>query len=122
LFGPAELPAHPARIIAMHDNAVIIADAQGVIRFWSAGAEARFGHAAGDSVGKMLDLIVPEEYRVQHWAGFHRAVAAGRAGIEGQVNPFPVVTASGAVVPTPGRLTLLRDADDTVIGAMVVFG
>ena len=48
----------------------IYADAVGGIGFWNAGAEATFGHSAAEVSGKRVDLIVPEEYRAMHWAGF----------------------------------------------------
>src|SRR4051794_19879525 len=74
---------------------VVLTDAEGVIRFWSAGAETAFGYAAIEAVGQTLDLIVPAEYSDAHWAGFRRAMAAGAAA-EGQINPFPVRRADGA--------------------------
>jgi PAS domain S-box-containing protein len=101
---------------------VVLTDAEGVIRFWSAGAETAFGYAAIEAVGQTLDLIVPAEYSDAHWAGFRRAMAAGAAAAEGQISPFPVRRADGAVSPVPGRLTLIRRADGLTIGAMVAFG
>ena len=56
--------------------AVVMADSTGVIRIFSPGAQALFGHDAGTAVGQTLDLLVPERYRDQHWAGFARG---GRA-------------------------------------------
>jgi len=105
----------------MNSNAVVIADSTGVIRFWSVGAEQAFGYSAAEAVGETLDLIVPAEYREAHWDGFRRAVASGAAPLEGQVNPFPVRQADGAVASVPGRLTLVRRAQGQVIAAMVVF-
>jgi PAS domain S-box-containing protein len=104
------------------DNAVVIADAEGVIRFWSPGAERAFGYDAAEALGQTLDLIVPAEFQTQHWAGFRRALKTGAAAMDGQVGPFPVRRADGEVAPTPGRLTLVREPDGPVIGAMVVFG
>jgi PAS domain S-box-containing protein len=108
--------------MSMDNHAVVIADADGVIRHWSGGAVAAFGHDAADCVGQTLDRIVPPQFRPAHWAGFRRAMAAGTAGIEGQVGPFPVQCADGAIVEAPGRLSLLRLASGQVIGAMVIFG
>lgn len=106
----------------MDNNAVVIADPAGVIRFWSKGAEKAFGYSAERAVGQTLDLIVPPEYRQAHWIGFERAVESGAAGVEGLISPFPVRHACGDVAPAPGRLTLVRQAQGKVIAAMVVFG
>ena len=105
----------------MNCNPIVIADAEGVIRFWSPGAEATFGYSAAQSVGQTLDLIVPAEYRDAHWKGFRRAVTSGKA-VEGQVNPIPVNTADGEIITVPGQLTLVRQASGQVIAVMVVFG
>jgi PAS domain S-box-containing protein len=106
----------------LDNNAIVIADTAGVIRFWSNRAQSAFGHSAQDAVGRTLDLIVPHEFRVAHWAGFHRAISAGSAAAEGQPNLFPVLDANGLVKQAPGKLTLLRAGDGAVIGCMVVFG
>ena len=106
----------------MDKTAVIVADATGAIRFWSAGAEAAFGHPAGVALGQTLDLIVPPDFRDAHWIGFRRAVETGVAGVEGLTTPFPVRCADGRVAEAPGRLTLVRAPHGQVVGAMVVFG
>ncbi len=105
----------------MDNHAIVIADAAGLIRFWSAGAEKTFGQAARHALGQSLDLIVPPEYRQPHWAGFRQAMASGAAAVEGKSIPFPVRRSDGQIVPLDGRLTLLREPDGQVIAAAVVF-
>jgi PAS domain S-box-containing protein len=73
----------------LDNNAVVIADAAGVIRFWSSGAEKTFGHACERAVGRTLDLIVPSEYRQAHWNGFRKAIASGAAAAEDAPGRFP---------------------------------
>jgi len=104
-----------------NDNAVVIADAAGVIRFWSAGAEKAFGYASTHALGQTLDLIVPPEYRQAHWTGFLHAMASGTASVEGKAVPFPARRADGETAALSGRLTLLREPDGMVIAAMVIF-
>lgn len=103
----------------MDTNLIVIVDTAGIIQFWSAPA---FGHSPHLAIGKTLDLIVPPQHREAHWRGFRRAMASGKAAAEGQVGEFPFLRADGECGPVPGRLTLLRQAQDRVIGAMVVFG
>jgi PAS domain S-box-containing protein len=105
----------------LNDHAVVVADAAGVIRFWSPGAEKAFGHAAEHALGETLDLIVPPEYRQAHWAGFRKAMASGAAAVEGRAVPFPACGADGEIAALSGRLTLLREPDGSVIAAVVVF-
>ena len=105
----------------MDRTAVVMADRDGLIQFWSPRAETAFGFPASEAVGQSLDLIVPPEYRPDHWQGFRRAFSAGEASAEGQVGPFPVRLASGEIVATLGRLSLIRRPDGAVIGALVAF-
>jgi PAS domain S-box-containing protein len=105
----------------MIDEAVVLADPSGVIRYWSGGAESLFGFPADEAVGQTLDLIVPAEHRQAHWTGFRRAFQAGAAAAEGQTAPFPARHANGEILPRPGRLTLVRRPQGDVVAALVVF-
>jgi PAS domain S-box-containing protein len=58
-------------------DALIFADADGIIRLWNPGAEALFGFSAAEAVGHSLDLIIPEPMRKAHWDGFRQAVSRG---------------------------------------------
>ena len=40
--------------------AIVAADRDGIICFWNPGVERIFGHAAADTIGHSLDLIIPE--------------------------------------------------------------
>ena len=69
-----------AALAGNRHSAVIYARGDGGIGFWNAGAEALFGHSPEEALGKRVDLIVPEEYRAMHWAGFGRAIGSAWRG------------------------------------------
>ncbi len=104
----------------MDNHAVVIADSSGTIRLWNHGAERLFGYSPIEAIGKSLDLIVPSEFREQHWNGFHRAMETGSANAENQPCELPIACRSG-LTAAPAVFTLLRSAQKSVIGAMVVF-
>ena len=106
----------------MDSHAIVIADRTGTIRQWSEGAESLFGYHAADAMGQSLDLIVPPEYRDQHWAGFRHAMESGAAKLDGQSTEIPVKCQDGTLTVFPGAFSLLRDAGRQVIGVMVIFG
>jgi len=106
---------------AMDQHAIIIADAGGVIRLWSAGAAALFAHQAAQAVGSKLDLVVPPEFRDAHWNGFGHAMVTGSANGEGTFFDAPVLCGSGEVKTFRGQLHVLRDESRTPIGAMAIF-
>ena len=101
--------------------AVLVVDASGVIQSWSPGAEELLGFSQSAVVGETLDVIVPEDFRQRHWAGFHRAMASGSSYIDGQAAILPVLCGDGKVHHLAGRLTLLRDPTGRVVGAMALY-
>jgi PAS domain S-box-containing protein len=105
----------------VNNVALILADISGQIHFWSAGAVALFGHSAAEAVGKRVDLIVPPQYRDEHWAGFDAAMKSGIAKYDGQVMDLPVLCKDGNVIEFSAQLMFLRDARRAVIGALGIF-
>ena len=105
----------------MKTHALVMVDAAGVIRVWSPGAEALFGYDEASAVGQTLDLIVPEDYRGRHWAGFRAAASSGTTKMDEPVANIPITCQDGSVVRFPGRLMVLRDAKNKIIGAMGIF-
>ena len=101
--------------------AVLVVNASGVIQSWSEGAEELLGHGRSMVLGKTLDVIVPEEFRQRHWAGFHRAMASGSSLIDGQAAILPVLCGDSQVRRLAGRLSLLRDPSGEVVGAMAIY-
>jgi PAS domain S-box-containing protein len=98
-----------------------VVDASGVIQSWSSGAEELLGHSQSSVIGKTLDVIVPEDFRQRHWAGFHRAMASGTSFIDGQAAILPVLCGDGQVHHLAGRLSLLRDPSGGVVGAIAIY-
>ena len=44
-------------------DAVIYADAKGIIQFWNAGAERIFGFGPSEALGQSLDIIIPRSFK-----------------------------------------------------------
>ena len=108
----------------MPDNdvrAIVVADTDGMIVHWNDGAQVLLGHAAADAVGQSLDLIVPDDFRERHWAGFHRAMSTGECKLDRPAAHLPVKCADGAVNVFPARLVFLTDAHDRAAGALGIF-
>ena len=103
------------------EPALVLAEPSGVIRAWNPGAEALFGHAAADAIGRTLDLIVPPEYRERHWAGIRAAMAAGNGNIDHSSFNIPALHRDGTVIRVAVRLLVVQDSRNRVAGAMAVF-
>jgi PAS domain S-box-containing protein len=103
--------------------AIVVADSQGMIRHWNADAEALFGHATADAVGKTLDVIVPSGgLRERHWAGLRRATETGEMRLDRAATNVPVLCKDGTVRAFPGRFVLLQGPRGEVAGYVGVFG
>ena len=111
----------PSKGKAMDQHAIVIADRNGVIRLWSEGAERLIGHPAASAVGQKLDLIVPPEFRPQHWHGFGMVMDGGPAGSAGQFFDLPVKCRGGETKTLRGQLHVLRNESSSAIGAMAIF-
>jgi PAS domain S-box-containing protein len=101
-------------------TAVIYARADGVVGFWNAGAEALFGHSPEEALGKRVDLIVPEEYRAMHWAGFARAIGSAWQGSPAW-GPIEGLHKNGERVPLEVFLTPIQEADNRAAGVLGFF-
>ena len=106
--------AHP---MAMADE-LIFADREGVIRRWSASAEALFGYRAEEAVGKSLDLIIPQHLRAAHWRAYRAAIAAGRTRLDGRPMRTRGTRKDGGKVYLEMSFGLVTDANGAVLGAV----
>jgi PAS domain S-box-containing protein len=98
-------------------DAVIFADRDGKIKFWSRSAERVFGFAAAEALGQSLDLIVPERQRARHWEGYDRVMASGASRYgEGDLLAVPAVRKDGRRISIEFTILPLYDAVETVLG------
>jgi PAS domain S-box-containing protein len=105
-----------AELLAATDDAVIVTDAAGVVRFYNPAAEAMFGYPRQQAVGATLDLIIPERLRERHWDGFHQAIARGITSYAGRLLAVPALRADGTQISVEFTVVLLRDEAGSVRG------
>ena len=105
----------------MQDQAIVIANVDGVIELWSEGAARLFGYSAVEAVGQKLDLVVPPDLRDHHWNGFRAAMGRGAANGEGTFFDIPGLCRSGEIKTFRGQLHVLRNERKGAIGAMAIF-
>jgi PAS domain S-box-containing protein len=107
-------------VIAHAPDAIIFADCAGVIRLWNRAAEAMFGHGAADAIGQTLDLIVPEPYRIAHWAGFSRAVEQGGFARSDVLLTSRALTKDGRIIMVELAAAIVRSPSCRVQGIMAI--
>jgi PAS domain S-box-containing protein len=97
-------------------DAIVVADREGLIRFWNVGAEATFGYTAAEAMGKSLDIIIPENLRQRHWAGYDAVMASGVTRYGTELLKVPALHRSGQRVSIEFRIALLRNDRGAIIG------
>ena len=90
-------------------DAILVADKEGLIRYWNNGAEALFGQTATEAVGQSLDLIIPENLRGRHWEGYERVMATGETKYKTGLLAAPGQRKDGSRISLEFSMVLLRD-------------
>jgi PAS domain S-box-containing protein len=88
-------------------DAVIVADAEGMIVFWNRAATRLFGWAEDDARGRTLDLIIPERLRARHWAGYAEVMASGVTRYGERLLEVPALHRDGRRLSIAFTVTLL---------------
>lgn len=109
-----------AAAIDLAADVVITVDSGGRITSWNAAAARVFGHVPEDAVGQTLALIVPEEHRPRHVAGFHAAMESGVLGHHGHPALVEGVTRAGDRVPLEMTLAVLPGEHGAAGGVVAI--
>lgn len=104
-----ELTAHIIKLVDGSQDAILISDREGVIRYWNAGAERILGYPASEAVGQSLDLFIPEKLRGRHWEGYHRVMASGETKYKTGLLTSPGIRKDGSQVSLEFSMVLLKD-------------
>ncbi len=104
-------------LVARAADAIIVADAEGIIRLWNEGAARIFGFTAAEAVGQSLDLIIPAGLRARHWAGFSHTMATGESRYGGgDVLAVPALRKDGGRISVEFTIVPFHDADGRIAG------
>jgi len=107
-------------IVAQAPDAMIYTDREGTIRIWNHAAEAVFGYAAAEVLGRNLDLIIPERFRAAHWAGFTKAVESGETKYEGRALTTRSAHKDGSRLYLDLSFGLIKDRAGVVTGVLAI--
>jgi PAS domain S-box-containing protein len=103
-------------LVANTTDAVIIGDAEGMIRHWSPGAEAMFGHSAQEAIGASLEIIIPENLRARHNEGYFAVMAGGPLKPGRKTLAVPALRSDGQRISVEFSMALLRDDGGRLVG------
>jgi PAS domain S-box-containing protein len=111
-----ETPTDYQQLVEVIGDAVVVADARGVIDLWNPASERLFGFTQAEALGNSLDLIIPERLRARHWAGFGKTMATGETRYSHDVLRVPAVHKDGRALSIAFTVGLLYGPQREVIG------
>ena len=115
-------PAHFAeRLVSGMSDAIVYADAEGVIRVWNPGATRIFGFTEAEALGRSLDLIIPENLRERHWQGYRTTMRTGQSRYgDGQILSVPAVRKDGKRVSVEFTIVPFKDNAGQMVGIAAI--
>ena len=100
-------------------DAIIAADAQGMILFWNKGAEALFGYTEDEVLRQPLTMLMAERFRALHNEGLRRARESGKSRLSDQIIELEAVRKSGDVFPMEMSLSTWLRAEKRFFGGVI---
>jgi PAS domain S-box-containing protein len=104
------------QITSQAPEAILIADCDGIIRFWNSGAERLLGYSSDEAVGQSLDLFIPEKLRNRHWEGYRRVMSTGESKYKTGLLTSPGTRKDGSQVSLEFSMVLLKDEEGKMQG------
>ena len=99
------------RILEAMFDSVVAVDEAGSLVAMNRAAEELFGHRRESAIGKRLDnLLIPEQYRERHRAGFSLLVETGDSPILNSRMEVQGLRSDGTEIPVELTVTQLEDA------------
>jgi len=102
-------------------DAIVYADAEGLIRFWNAGAERTFGFSETEALGQSLDIIIPESLRKRHWDGYAETMRTGKSRYgDGDILAVPALRKDGTRISIEFTIMAFRDEAGRMVGIAAI--
>ncbi|MGA8180290.1 MAG: PAS domain S-box protein [Desulfobacterales bacterium] len=108
------------QIVENSQDAILIADRNGVIDLWNTGAEAIFGYTKEEAHGKSLDLIIPEKLRERHWQGYHTVMKTGETRYGKELLKVPAIRKDGKSISIEFTIMPIKDPSNQIMGIAAI--
>lgn len=116
-----DIDSFSLRFVRESSDAIIYADADGVIRFWNDAAIRIFGFSAAEAIGRSLDIIIPVNLRQRHWDGYNATMQTGRTRYgAGDLLAVPALRKDGARISVEFTIVPFRDDAGRMVGIAAI--
>jgi PAS domain S-box-containing protein len=101
-------------------DAVIVMDADGLVRDWNPSAEDIFGYSWNEAIGRELaELVIPPAYRAAHRAAFRRYLETRQATILDRRLELTALRQDGSEFPVELTITRVPDIEPPLFAGFV---
>jgi PAS domain S-box-containing protein len=107
-------------VLTATPEAIVVCDADGMIRLWNNGAQRMFGYSSSEALGQSLDIIIPVKLRKRHWDGYHNTMATGQTRYGDKLLSVPATHRDGHRLSIDFSVALLQQQDGRVVGISAV--
>ena len=107
-------------VLTATPEAVVVCDADGLIRLWNAGAQRVFGYSSSEAIGQSLDIIIPAKLRQRHWDGYHKTMATGETRYGDKLLSVPASHQDGHRLSVEFSVALLAHHDGRIVGISAI--
>lgn len=102
-------------------DAIVVSDANGIIKFWNSGAERIFGFSSAEAVGQSLDIIIPPNLRKRHWDGYSKTMETGKTKYgAGDLLSVPAIRKDGQRISTQFSILGLSDSSGSLTAVAAI--
>ncbi|MGE8203217.1 EAL domain-containing protein [Heyndrickxia sp. NPDC080065] len=106
-------------VIESANDAIIIMDSEGTIISWNNGARNIFGYEEREIIGKNLQVIMPNSYRVTHQEGMKRFISTGQPHVIGKTVELEGLHKDSSVFPIELSLATWVEEGNTYFSSMI---
>ncbi|HWO72411.1 MAG TPA: PAS domain S-box protein, partial [Dehalococcoidia bacterium] len=109
------------QLIAKAGEGVIIASNDGTILEWNDSAARIFGWTREQAIGENIDMLIPDNQKDDHWAGYDRVLETGVTKYSGgEVLAVSSLRADGSRIGVDFSITpLVEDGKVVAIAAII---
>lgn len=109
------------QLIAKTGDAVIIASNDGTILEWNDAATRIFGWTREQAIGENIDMMIPDNQKDDHWAGYDRVLESGETQYSGgYLLNVSGLKADGSRIGVAMSITPLQEGGSTTAIGVIV--
>ena len=114
------LPFDLEKFVHAAGDGVIAANPDGSIVLWNAAAERIFGYTEKETLGRSLDLIIPERFRERHWQGYRQVMSTGQTRYGANVLRVPAAHKDGRALSIAFTVALVPSQKGSIEAIVAV--